>query len=112
MPQGRAALRGVDPVLQVRTRAAEQLLATGKQAEGNTQLQRAATFYRKARAAAYLRQPRRCWPPQRDLAWESAPPEASVSLPLVAAATRSVLDRLWLSNSQQDMGDGNRKQGT
>jgi hypothetical protein len=39
-----------------RLRAAEQLLATGQQAEGNTQLQRAVTFYRKARATAYLRQ--------------------------------------------------------
>jgi hypothetical protein len=39
-----------------RLRAAEQLLATGQRAEGNTQLQRAVTFYRKARATAYLRQ--------------------------------------------------------
>jgi hypothetical protein len=39
-----------------RLRAAEQLLATGQQAEGNTQLQRAVAFYRKARATAYLRQ--------------------------------------------------------
>jgi len=39
-----------------RLRAAEQLLATGQQAEGNTQLRRAVAFYRKARAVAYLRQ--------------------------------------------------------
>jgi DNA-binding SARP family transcriptional activator/class 3 adenylate cyclase len=39
-----------------RLRAAEQLLATGQQAEGNTQLRRAVTFYRKARATAYVRQ--------------------------------------------------------
>jgi DNA-binding SARP family transcriptional activator len=39
-----------------RLRAAEQLLATGQRAEGNTQLQRAVIFYRKARATAYLRQ--------------------------------------------------------
>jgi DNA-binding SARP family transcriptional activator/class 3 adenylate cyclase len=37
-------------------RAAEQLLATGQQAEGNKQLQRAVAFYRKTRATAYLRQ--------------------------------------------------------
>jgi DNA-binding SARP family transcriptional activator/class 3 adenylate cyclase len=39
-----------------RLRAAEQLLATGQRAEGNTQLQRALAFYQKARATAYLRQ--------------------------------------------------------
>ena len=39
-----------------RLRAAEQLLATGQQAEGNAHLQRAVTFYRKARATACLRQ--------------------------------------------------------
>jgi AAA ATPase domain len=39
-----------------RLRAAEHLLATGQRAEGNTQLQRAAAFYRKARATAYVRE--------------------------------------------------------
>jgi hypothetical protein len=39
-----------------RLRAAQQLLATGRRAEGNMQLQRAVTFYRKARATAYVRQ--------------------------------------------------------
>jgi tetratricopeptide (TPR) repeat protein len=39
-----------------RLHAAEQLLAIGQRSEGNTQLQRAITFYRKARATAYLRQ--------------------------------------------------------
>jgi class 3 adenylate cyclase/tetratricopeptide (TPR) repeat protein len=39
-----------------RLRAAEQLLATGRRAEGNTQLQRAVVFYRKVRASAHLRE--------------------------------------------------------
>ena len=39
-----------------RFRAAEQLLATGRRAEGNTQLQRAVVFYRKVRASAHLRE--------------------------------------------------------
>jgi class 3 adenylate cyclase/tetratricopeptide (TPR) repeat protein len=40
----------------VRLRAAEQLLATGRRVEGNTQLQRAVVFYRKVRASAHLRE--------------------------------------------------------
>jgi class 3 adenylate cyclase len=39
-----------------RLRAAEQLLAAGRRAEGTTQLQRALAFYRQVRAAAYLRE--------------------------------------------------------
>jgi predicted ATPase/class 3 adenylate cyclase len=39
-----------------RLRAAEQLLATGRQADGTAQLQRALGFYRQVRATAYLRQ--------------------------------------------------------
>jgi hypothetical protein len=39
-----------------RLRAAEHLLATGQRAEGNTQLQRAVAFYRKAQATAYVRE--------------------------------------------------------
>jgi class 3 adenylate cyclase/tetratricopeptide (TPR) repeat protein len=39
-----------------RLRAAEQLLATGRRAEGNTQLQRAVAFYRKVQASAHLRE--------------------------------------------------------
>jgi tetratricopeptide (TPR) repeat protein len=39
-----------------RLRAAEQLLATGRRAEGNTQLQRTVAFYRKVRASAHLRE--------------------------------------------------------
>jgi class 3 adenylate cyclase len=39
-----------------RLRAAEQLLAAGRRAEGNTELQRAVAFYRKVRASAHLRE--------------------------------------------------------
>jgi hypothetical protein len=39
-----------------RLRTAEQLLTTGHRTSGNTQLQRAVSFYRKAQATAYLRQ--------------------------------------------------------
>jgi tetratricopeptide (TPR) repeat protein len=39
-----------------RLRAAERLVATGRRAEGNTQLQRAIAFYRQVHASAYLRE--------------------------------------------------------
>ena len=39
-----------------RLRAAEQLLTTGGQGKGNTQLNRALTFYREVQATAYLRE--------------------------------------------------------
>jgi class 3 adenylate cyclase len=39
-----------------RLRAAEQLLAAGRRAEGAAQLQRALSFYREVRATAYLRE--------------------------------------------------------
>ncbi len=39
-----------------RLRAAKQRLATGRQTEGSTQLQRAAAFYREVRASAYLQE--------------------------------------------------------
>jgi hypothetical protein len=58
-----------------RLRTAEQLLTTGHRTSGNTQLQRAVSFYRKAQATATCVRPRRCWLPQRDLARESVPPE-------------------------------------
>jgi hypothetical protein len=39
-----------------RLRAAEQLLAVGRRAEGNAQLQQALTFYRQVAASGYLRE--------------------------------------------------------
>jgi hypothetical protein len=39
-----------------RLRAAEQLLAAGRQAEGTVQLQQALAFYRQVQASAYVRQ--------------------------------------------------------